>query len=44
MIVATLAIFQVWNAVGVYLGWSGAGRCWPLAFNILWPQSCFQAV
>ena len=27
MIVATLAIFQVWVRVGVYPGWSGTGRC-----------------
>ena len=27
MIVVTLAIFQVWVGVGVYLGWSGTGRC-----------------
>jgi len=27
MIVVTWAIFQVWVGVGVYLGWSGMGRC-----------------
>jgi len=27
MIVATLAIFQVWVGLGVYPGWSGTGRC-----------------
>jgi hypothetical protein len=39
MIVAPLAIFQVWVWVGVYLGWSGRGRCaiWsqdPLALEL----------
>jgi len=27
MIVVTLAIIEVWVGVGVYLGWSGTGRC-----------------